>query len=51
MDRFHWTPRQIETLTDFEYEAALAVIDTLHGIDKAEREKAARAKPGNRRTA
>ena len=39
MDRFGWTPRQIEELTEFEYEATLATIDTLKSIEKAEREK------------
>lgn len=41
MDRLGWTPRQIETLTEFEYDAILATIDTLASIDKAEREKQA----------
>jgi hypothetical protein len=48
MDRFGWTPRQIETLTDFEYEALLSTIDTLSAIEKAEREKQS-AKNGNGR--
>lgn len=39
MDRLHWTPRDIETLSDFEYEAILSIIDTLNSIEKAEREK------------
>lgn len=39
MDRFGWTPRQIEELTEFEYEATLSVIDTLASIEKSEREK------------
>lgn len=50
MDRFHWTPRDIETLTEFEYESILAVIDTLAGIERSNREKAERErKSGNSR--
>ncbi len=40
MDRFGWTPRDIEALTEFEYSAILATIDTLNAIEKAEVEKA-----------
>ncbi len=39
MDRFKWTPSQIEELTETQYEAIVAVINTEAQIRRKEDEK------------
>lgn len=46
-EKFGWHPRQVEMLTEMEYDCFLAIEETLAAIRKKEKAKAARKKEKN----